>query len=124
MRYLRFPISLPQLRSIMSATNLPGPVETSIRDKLTNLLSPVTLIIKNDSWQHRHHEAMRQNQGSAETHFSVQVVSAEFKGKNTMQRHRMIYSTLSEEFSNGLHALSLKTKAPEEVTDSGEASAS
>ena len=35
--------------------------------------------------------------------------------QNTMQRHRMIYSALSEELSNGLHALSLKTKSPEEV---------
>lgn len=26
-----------------------------------------------------------------------------------MQRHRMIYRALSDEFANGLHALSLKT---------------
>lgn len=32
-----------------------------------------------------------------------------------MQRHRLIYSVLSEELANGVHALSLKTKTPEEV---------
>ncbi len=32
-----------------------------------------------------------------------------------MQRHRMIYSTLSEEFAQGLHALSLKTKTEAEA---------
>lgn len=32
-----------------------------------------------------------------------------------MQRHRLIYSMLSDELSQGLHALSLKTKTPEEV---------
>lgn len=36
-----------------------------------------------------------------------------------MQRHRMIYSALSEELSQGLHALSLKTKTPEELRNSG-----
>ncbi|KAF8578717.1 bola-like protein [Ramaria rubella] len=115
MRYLHFPASLPPLRTIMSTTNTTGSMESSIRDKLTALLSPTALIIKNDSWQHRHHEAMRQCQGGGETHFSVDVISEEFKGKNTMQRHRMIYSALSVELSKGLHALSLRTKTPEEV---------
>jgi stress-induced morphogen len=32
-----------------------------------------------------------------------------------MQRHRMIYTALSEEFDKGLHALSLKTTTEEEV---------
>ena len=34
--------------------------------------------------------------------------------QTTMQRHRMIYSALSEEFAQGLHALSLKTKTERE----------
>jgi stress-induced morphogen len=32
-----------------------------------------------------------------------------------MQRHRMIYAALSEEFAEGLHALSLKTKTDAEA---------
>ncbi|KAH9832199.1 bola-like protein-domain-containing protein [Rhodofomes roseus] len=93
-----------------------GPVARSIRTKLSSALQPSELTITNDSWQHRHHAAMRaQGGGSGETHFSVQVVSEQFRGKTTMQRHRLIYSTLSEELSQGLHALSLKTKTPEEV---------
>ncbi|KAF8520451.1 bola-like protein [Hysterangium stoloniferum] len=99
----------------MSSASSPGPVELSIRTKLTTLLSPSSLTIKNDSWQHRHHEAMRESQESGETHFSVNVISDVFKGKTTMQRHRLIYGALSEELSNGLHALSLKTKTPEEA---------
>ena len=63
--------------------------------------------------------------------FAVQVISDAFKGKvrvlsnlgcicfilsqNTVQRHRLIYSALSEEFSQGLHALSLNTKTSEEA---------
>lgn len=38
-----------------------------------------------------------------------------FCWKNTMQRHRMIYGALSEEFSEGLHALTLQTKTPQEA---------
>ncbi|RDX55145.1 bola-like protein [Lentinus brumalis] len=93
-----------------------GPIEQSIRAKLTELLRPSQLEITNDSWQHRHHAPMRAaGGGNGETHFSVNVVSEQFQGKNTMQRHRMIYAALSDEFAAGLHALSLKTKAPTEV---------
>ncbi|KZT26732.1 bola-like protein [Neolentinus lepideus HHB14362 ss-1] len=93
-----------------------GPVETAIREKLMTLLQPTELTITNDSWQHRHHAAMRAQGGSSgETHFSVQIVSDAFRGKNTLQRHRMIHSALSDELGQGLHALSLKTKTPDEV---------
>ncbi|KAI0092937.1 bola-like protein-domain-containing protein [Irpex rosettiformis] len=93
----------------------PGSVELSIRDKLTTLLQPSELIITNDSWQHRHHAPMRASGGgSGETHFSVDIISDAFKGKNTIQRHRMIHAALADEFAQGLHALSLKTKTSEE----------
>ncbi|EKM54480.1 uncharacterized protein PHACADRAFT_258357 [Phanerochaete carnosa HHB-10118-sp] len=96
-----------------------GPVELSIREKLTALLSPSELKISNDSWQHRHHAAMKaQGGGSGETHFSIDVVSDAFKGKATMQRHRMIYAALTDEFAQGLHALSLKTRTGEELRKS------
>ncbi|KAH9986547.1 bola-like protein-domain-containing protein [Russula compacta] len=92
------------------------PIERGIRDKLTSLLHPSILTITNDSWQHRHHVAMReQGGGNGETHLSIQVVSEEFVGKTTMQRHRMIYAALSEELKNGLHALCLNTKTHAEI---------
>ncbi|KAG0706146.1 bola-like protein-domain-containing protein [Suillus ampliporus] len=94
----------------------PGPVENAMREKLTTLLQPSKLIITNESQLHRHHAAMRsQGGGNGETHFAVQVISDAFKGKNTVQRHRLVYSALSDEFSQGLHALSLNTKTAEEA---------
>ncbi|KAG6850938.1 hypothetical protein H0H93_005807 [Arthromyces matolae] len=96
----------------------PGPIETSIHDKLLQALKPSSLNITNDSWKHRHHAPMRaQGGGNGETHFSVQIVSDAFIGKTPMQRHRMIYSVLSEEFAQGLHSLSLKTKTLDESGD-------
>lgn len=95
---------------------IPGPMEISIRKKLTDLLEPTDLTIKNDSWKHRHHTTMRErNGGNGETHFSIRVVSDAFEGKSPVQRHRMINSALSEEFTQGLHALSLNTKTEEEI---------
>ncbi|KAI0051834.1 bola-like protein [Auriscalpium vulgare] len=91
------------------------PVESAIRAKLAAVLKPSSLAITNDSWQHRHHAAMRtQDGGNGETHFSIEVVSEAFVGKTTMQRHRMIYAALSEELQGGLHALSISTKTIEE----------
>ncbi|PSR74624.1 hypothetical protein PHLCEN_2v9690 [Hermanssonia centrifuga] len=100
----------------------PGPVELSIREKLNVVLNPVELTITNDSWQHRHHTAMKaQGGGNGETHFSVNVVSEAFRDKSTMQRHRIIYAALSDELAQGLHALSLKTKTPEEINSAASA---
>ncbi|KAK7053487.1 BolA domain UV induced protein Uvi31 [Paramarasmius palmivorus] len=93
-----------------------GPVYTSINQKLSAALKPVEISVVNDSWQHRHHAAMRAQGGSnGETHFSINIVSEAFEGKTTIQRHRMIYDLLGEELQQGLHALSLRTKTPTEV---------
>ena len=48
-------------------------------------------------------------------HFSALVVSAEFVGKNRVQRQQRVYQTLKEKLASGeLHALSFKTLTPEE----------
>ncbi|KAG1716407.1 hypothetical protein ID866_759 [Astraeus odoratus] len=98
------------------AIGSPGPVETAMREKLTTLLQPLQLTITNESHLHRHHAAMKtQGGGNGETHFTVQIVSDVFNGKNTVQRHRMVYAALSDEMAQGLHALSLRAKTPQEV---------
>ncbi|KAI0743564.1 bola-like protein-domain-containing protein [Daedaleopsis nitida] len=108
--------SMSTVTSDPKSASHPGLVEESIRAKLSEILQPSQLEITNDSWQHRHHAPMRSSGGgNGETHFTVHVVSEQFQGKSTMQRHRMIYAALSEQFAAGLHALSLKTKTPAEV---------
>ena len=54
---------------------------------------------------------------SKETHFALNVVSEEFKGKMQPARHRMVYGLLKEELERegGIHALQLRTKTPEEA---------
>ena len=47
--------------------------------------------------------------------YQITIVSQVFSGKNTIQRHKTIYSLLNDVISDGrLHALSLKTLTPEE----------
>ncbi len=48
-------------------------------------------------------------------HFEAVIVSAEFVGKNRVQRQQRVYQTLREKLDSGeLHALSFKTLTPEE----------
>lgn len=48
-------------------------------------------------------------------HFEAVVVSAEFAGKNRVQRQQRVYATLRDKLATGeLHALSFKTLTPEE----------
>tara|TARA_B100000579_G_scaffold200556_1_gene163976 strand:+ start:649 stop:870 length:222 start_codon:yes stop_codon:yes gene_type:complete len=46
----------------------------------------------------------------------VLIVSAEFEGLNSLQRHKLVLGALKEKFKSGdLHALSLSTKSPSEI---------
>jgi stress-induced morphogen len=48
-------------------------------------------------------------------HFYARIVSPEFSGLNTLQRHRRVYAILGNRVGTTLHALSLKTHTPEEA---------
>ncbi len=52
--------------------------------------------------------------GEDGVHFEAKVVSPSFAGKPTIQRHRMVYSTLGNLMGNEIHALGLQTDTPEE----------
>ena len=46
----------------------------------------------------------------------VLIVSNEFEGLNTLQRHKLVLNVLKEQFQTGeLHALSIITKSPSEI---------
>lgn len=47
-------------------------------------------------------------------HFEAKIVCPAFSGKGTLQRHRLVYAALGEKMGNEVHALSMKTLAPEE----------
>ncbi|MDC0061330.1 BolA family transcriptional regulator [Pseudomonadota bacterium] len=46
----------------------------------------------------------------------VLIVSKQFEGLNSLQRHKLVLGVLKEQFQTGeLHALSLNTKSPSEI---------
>ena len=48
-------------------------------------------------------------------HFEANVISADFKDKSLIQRHRMVMDTVKEQIaSDELHALSIKAFTPEQ----------
>ncbi len=55
-------------------------------------------------------------QGDDGVHFEAVVISPSFTGKLPLARHRLVYATLGERMGGEIHALSLKTLTPNEVT--------
>ena len=49
-------------------------------------------------------------------HFFATIVSAEFAGLSRIKRHQRVYAALGERMREQIHALSMKTLAPEEWT--------
>jgi acid stress-induced BolA-like protein IbaG/YrbA len=47
-------------------------------------------------------------------HFEAVIVCPGFAGKTRVQRHQMVYGALGERMREEIHALSMKTLAPEE----------
>lgn len=80
-----------------------------IRSRLASL-QPLKLELEDDSHLHAGHAGAQAGGG----HYRLHIVSAEFAGKNTLARHRMIYSALGEMMRAEIHALNIKAETPEE----------
>ncbi|ACT57442.1 BolA family transcriptional regulator [Candidatus Liberibacter asiaticus] len=46
-------------------------------------------------------------------HYAAEIISEEFRGKNRIQQHQMVYDSLGNKMGNALHALSIKTSVPD-----------
>ena len=74
-------------------------------------LNPTVLEIIDESHKHAGHAGARDGGG----HYVLNIVSAQFSGKNTVARHRMIYSALGELMKREIHALTILARAPDET---------
>ncbi len=86
-------------------------VAESIRRKLVDAFAPTRLDIRDDSRLHAGHAGARPE---GETHFSVEIVSDVFTGKSRVERQRLVHTGLADELRQRVHALALRTVAPEE----------
>lgn len=84
--------------------------ETKMRARLA-LLEPLQLEIIDESHKHAGHAGAREGGG----HYVVRIVSAQFAGKNTVARHRMIYFAMGDLMKREIHALTLQALAPDEL---------
>ena len=82
-------------------------VEALIIEKLSTAFAPTLLNVVNESHMH----SVPPN---SETHFKVTVVSDEFEGIRSVQRHQKVYQVLAEEVAGPVHALALHTYSPKE----------
>ena len=52
-------------------------------------------------------------------HFEAIVVAEAFAGKSQVQRHKMVYGALGDRMKEQIHALSMRTLTPDELSDAG-----
>jgi BolA protein len=67
--------------------------------------------IVDDSRRHAGHAGAAGGGG----HYVVTVISPNFAGKSTIERHRMVYDALGVLMQREVHALALTTRAPGEA---------
>jgi BolA protein len=85
------------------------PLARTITDRLEKALAPSRLAVSNDSAMHAGHMG---DDGTGETHFSVEVESAAFAGLGRVARQRLVNNALADLLSTRIHALAIKARAP------------
>ena len=74
-------------------------VEASIEKKVKAAFQTESVSVQNESHLH--------SGPATESHFNLTIVSDYFSNLTRVKRHQAVYKLLSEELSNGVHALAL-----------------
>ncbi len=88
-----------------------GPIAQEMHSMLTSAFAPTRLAVVNDSASHSGHSG---DDGSGESHFTVEIESAAFAGVSRLQRQRMVNAALGDIPGHRVHALAIKAMAPGE----------
>ena len=88
-----------------------GPAQIEMESLLRAAFSPTHLAVINDSASHSGHSG---DDGTGESHFTVEIESAAFVGVNRVMRQRMVNKALGDIPGERVHALAIKAKAPGE----------
>lgn len=87
--------------------------------KALAVLAPEAILVRDDSALHAGHAGAREG-----GHYHVSIVSAAFAGCNRVARHRLVYDALGPLMKNGIHALALDARTPDEASAPGKPTAS
>lgn len=85
---------------------------TALREQLTQALHPHKLTLRDDSAHHAGHAGAKDG-----AHFAVHIVSPQFAGIRTIERHRMVYAAAASLLAGRIHALQITALTPEESGD-------
>lgn len=92
-----------------------GPIAPKIADeielRLTQAFAGARLAVINDSAKHSGHMG---DDGTGESHFTVEIESAMFTGVSRLERQRMVLRALGDLPGQRVHALAIKARAPGE----------
>ena len=85
------------------------PLADLIANRLQGALSPTMLTVSNDS---HHHAGHMGDDGTGETHFSVEIVADAFAGQSRVARQRLVNRALADLLATRIHALAIRARAP------------
>lgn len=88
-----------------------GTLAAEIERLLVAAFAPTHLAVINDSASHSGHAG---DDGSGESHFTVEIESAAFSGVSRLERQRMVNRALGDIPGQRVHALAVKARAPGE----------
>jgi BolA family transcriptional regulator, general stress-responsive regulator len=86
------------------------PLRDALTKALTERLEPAVLELVDDSAAHAGHAGAREG-----AHFNLRIVSAKFAGLPRISRHRLVYDALRPWMAEGVHALAIDARTPDEV---------
>ncbi|NOU01231.1 MAG: BolA family transcriptional regulator [Gallionella sp.] len=73
--------------------------------------NPTAFELTDDSHKHAGHAGSASGGG----HYVLRIASAQFIGKNTIARHRMVYLALGDMMKQDIHALTIQALTPNEI---------
>jgi BolA protein len=80
-----------------------------VEDALRASLAPSRLEVIDDSDKHAGHPGALEGR-----HFTVRVTSTRFNGLTRVARHRLVYSALHGLIAQGIHAIAIDARSPDE----------
>jgi BolA protein len=93
------------------SSDLNGPVAREIDQRLRAALAPTRLAVINDSASHHGHAG---DDGSGESHFTVEIEAAQFAGMSRLERQRAVNAALGDLMKERIHAMAIRARAPGE----------
>ena len=87
-------------------------VAALIEQRLRAALAPTHLAVINDSARHHGHAG---DDGSGESHFTVEIEAPAFAGMSRLDRQRAVNAALGDLMKERVHALAIRARAPGET---------